>query len=500
MTVTERTGSGTPDEEYAALSIEQRGIDYITDENRHMTVTQLALMWSGGLTTVGTLVYGLTIMSLGLSFAQASLIIVVGNLSFLLLAFGSLQGPRAGTSAMTVTRAVFGRNGARPIAFFNWLNVLGYETLGIALSVIAGTVLMQKAGFTAGTPAKIILTVVAAALLLILPVFGHAMISKALRFLLVPFIALFVIFAILSLGKTNLHAVHHGAGWGTMMVALAISISAGGLGWANQASDYSRYLPRTASTREIMVKVTIGCYVPQTVLMFVGALVGTVVTSGTNPFTDLPKAFASWFLIPYLIVALVQNLGETTLDLYSSGLSLQTLGIMWHRARLVTLDLVLAGLMALGIEFSSSFYNDLNDFVLFGIVWLAPWFGIFAVDFFLRRGTYDGPNLVDGENPALAGTKQIRVQALVAQVVGMGAAVLWLNAYPAYVSPLSNHFDGSDFSIFMGTGVAGLIYFILARKQVPKEIVGTRTAEAIAMSEKEAGTAAETGTTGLVLD
>ena len=41
----------------------------------------------------------------------------------------------------------------------------------------------------------------------------------------------------------------------------------------------------------------------------------------------------------------------------------------------------------------------------------------------------------------------------------MVAAALWLNAYSLCVSVLSARFDESDFSVFMGLIVGGLVYF-----------------------------------------
>ncbi len=35
----------------------------------------------------------------------------------------------------------------------------------------------------------------------------------------------------------------HGAAWGSVMIFLALVIAAGGLGWTENANDYSRYLP-----------------------------------------------------------------------------------------------------------------------------------------------------------------------------------------------------------------------------------------------------------------
>jgi cytosine/uracil/thiamine/allantoin permease len=60
--------------------------------------------------------------------------------------------------------------------------------------------------------------------------------------------------------------------------------------------------------------------------------------------------------------------------------------------------------------------------------------------------------------------------AIIAQVIGMVvAAALWLNAYSPYVSPLSNHVGGSDFSGFKGLFLGGVTYCLLARKSIPAE-------------------------------
>jgi len=55
----------------------------------------------------------------------------------------------------------------------------------------------------------------------------------------------------------------------------------------------------------------------------------------------------------------------------------------------------------------------------------------------------------------------------------MLAAMAWLNAYSPYVSWLSSHVDGSDFSVFMGLIFGGGTYFLLARKGVRQEGMST---------------------------
>jgi nucleobase:cation symporter-1, NCS1 family len=230
-------------------AFEQRGIDYIPLTERRGHPIDLAWMWSGALFNVEYVVYGALIMSFGLRFWQAALVIVIGNLSYLIAGLGSLQGPRAGTAAFTINRAPFGPNGAKLIAVFNWMTQVGYEVVGLALVVLAGLALLGKAGVGSSTGLKIALIIVAAAIQLILPLFGHRAMLRVLRMMVLPFVVLFIVLTILSVGKVNLGAGHNGS-WQVMFAALAVILSAGGYGWPMNANDFSRYLPPDASPRK----------------------------------------------------------------------------------------------------------------------------------------------------------------------------------------------------------------------------------------------------------
>ena len=70
-------------------------------------------MWAGSAINVEYFVYGALLMGFGFSFTTALVIIVLGNLSFLLLGLASLQGQETGTTAFTISRAPFGTRGAR---------------------------------------------------------------------------------------------------------------------------------------------------------------------------------------------------------------------------------------------------------------------------------------------------------------------------------------------------------------------------------------------------
>src|SRR5947209_13507382 len=178
-------------------------------------------MWAGALFNVEYVVYGALIISFGLAFWQAALVIVIGNLSYLITGVGSLQGPAAGTSVFAITRAPFAPNGARLVSVFNWITQVGYETEGLALVVLAALVLTSKAGIQTSTGLKIVLIVVAAAIQLVLPLFGHRAMLRVLRMLVPPFVILFILLAIFTLPKAHLGAGSH-ADFATVMIALAL--------------------------------------------------------------------------------------------------------------------------------------------------------------------------------------------------------------------------------------------------------------------------------------
>src|SRR4029077_14348374 len=131
------------------------------------------------------------------------------NISYMLTGLASVQGPQAGTTTFTISRAAFGPRGNKLPSFFNWVTQVGFEIEGIAFIVFAAIVLAAKAGFTAGTAAKIVFVVLAVAIQAVLPLLGHAAVLKVLRWLAIPFIVLFAVMAVLTAAKANLHAVPH---------------------------------------------------------------------------------------------------------------------------------------------------------------------------------------------------------------------------------------------------------------------------------------------------
>ncbi len=453
-----------------AFRVEQRGIGHVPDAERWARPRDLAAMWAGSGLQFEYLVYGALLMTFGFTFGQAIALIVVGNLSYLFLGLCSLQGPAAGTTVFTITRAGWGPIGARIVAFFNWITQLGFESEGLILIVLAGEALAAKAGYHTGTPGKIALILGAAAVQSVLPLLGHATVVKTLRVLTVPFVVFFVVLASLTLGKAHSGGVAHGASWQLFLVGLAFTITLSGLGWVENGNDFSRYVPRTASRRAIVGWVFVGGAIPEILVMSLGAAVATFVpTAGGNPISDFPRAFPAWFLVPFLVVTIVQLFGINSVDLYSSGVTLQALGLGIRRWQAVLVDTIIAGAVTAYAVFSSSFSRLLEDFVAIVIVWIAPWMAIFLVDWVLRGGRYVPGELQRTDRDGLYWRHHgVHWPAVLSHVLGGLAAALTIST-TFYTSPVTRATGGADFSVFAGIVVGGVAYLVMAGASVRRE-------------------------------
>ncbi|HEY2506607.1 MAG TPA: cytosine permease [Streptosporangiaceae bacterium] len=474
---TSESGIAASGAEPSLTTVEQRGIEHVPQAERWGRPSSLFWLWAGAVWNVEFVVYGaLAIVIFGLSFFQAVVVILIGNLFYVLTGLASVQGPAAGTTTFGISRAPFGPNGNRMPSLFNWVTQVGFEIEGIALIVFAAIALSLKAGYTAGTAAKVIFIVLAVAIQAVLPLLGHAAVLRVLRLLAIPFVVLFAVMAALTASKVNLHVPVHGAPWGALTIFLALVISAGGLGWTENGNDYSRYLPVTADKRRIVLAVALGGAIPSALLEILGAAVATGLGGKATSVTNITAGFPGWFVWPYLIFAIVQLFAINTLDLYSSGVTLQSIFPRLKRLQCVGIDTLVAGGLAGYAVFSSRFTTLLADFLLFIILWLGPWCAIYLVDSWLRRGRYDHDALLNERGGRYYRGGGFFWPAIVAQVVGMVAAGLWLNAYSPFVGPLASRFGGtigSDFSVFIGLIVGGLVYLALAGRKVRSEGAAT---------------------------
>jgi nucleobase:cation symporter-1, NCS1 family len=466
--------------EYAAFKVEQRGIDLIPDAERKMKPSGLFWLWAGAVFNVEFFFYGTLIMIFGLSVPQAVAAILIGNLFYMFLGFASLQGPKTGTTAFMVSRAPFGPNGNRLVALFNWVTQVGFEIEGIYFVVATVILLFSIHGTNPDTAAKVVVIILAVLLQMIVPLLGHATISKVLRYLAYVFIVFFAVLAGFTFNKLHLSTFHtKSATLAVWTGALVLLISVGGLGWTENGNDYSRYLPRDTPGHKTFWAAALGGAIPSIILELLGVFAFTITTKSVGiAQLGVPQSFPSWFVTPFLIFAIFQLLAINTIDMYSSGVTLQALGLPAKRWVAIVIDTVVCGAVTAYIVFGKgSFYSYFAGFLLYIVVWLAPWFGILMTDYLLRRRRYDPLSLAASRGGLYWRHGGVHWPGVIAQVAGMVAAMMWINAESApkaiaYTGPISNHFPGlagGDFSWAIGIVVGALVYWVLAARGVRRE-------------------------------
>ena len=468
------------DEDDLAFHVEQHGIDFIRESERWATPRAIAGLWAGASVNIEYLVYGAILAGFGFSFVQCVVLIVIGNLSWALVGLTSLQGPQAGTTTFGVNRAPYGPNGSKLIALFNWLTQIGFEVEGLILIVFAGLVLANKAGLHSTTGLKVGLILAAVAIQIVLPFLGHATMARVLRWLIIPFVVIYAVLACFAAAHANVSVpAEPYVNWQLWTAGLAFTITLSGLGWTENGNDYSRYLPSTVSGRSVVGWIFVGTALPEIAIMILGAAVfsfignGTSVWNGTDPFTAFVGqhvALPGWFVAIFMCFVVVQLFGINSLDLYSSGVTLQALGLRLKRYHAVLLDSAICLGITFYAVFDAHFSTLLKDFVDVVIVWIAPWCGIYLTDWVLRRRRANAVALQQtGKTSPYWARGGVNWAAIAAQVLGGVAALQALSAtfhLPTWLNSISSHNGGMDASVFLGFGVGALAYLFLGSATV----------------------------------
>jgi len=174
-----------------------------------------------------------------------------------------------------------------------------------------------------------------------------------------------------------------------------------GMGWANTAADYSRYLPRSASSRGVFGWTTLGGALAPIVLVLYGILLvasvdGLADAIFTDPIGALTTLLPTWFLVPFAVVAVLGLVGGAVLDIYSSGLALLTLGVKVPRPVAAAIDGVIMVIGTIYLVFAADdFITPFQGFLITVGVPIAAWIGIFVADLVLRHEPYADAELYD---------------------------------------------------------------------------------------------------------
>jgi len=441
--------------------------------------------WAAGNVSLLALSYGSFFLGFGISFWQATLAAMIGTVgSFFLVGVSSLAGKRSNAPTMTLSRAAFGVKGNILPGFLSYLIFVGWETVLVSLATLAAQTVFARLGHINHNVAGILGFVVAAGLTVFGGVLGFHTIMRIQRWLTVATIILTVGYIALTIHKVNWHMVQsiHAGSKAGFIGAMILGITGIGLGWVNSAADYSRYLPRKTSSRGVIFWTVFGSSIVPVILVIYGALLaGSSKTLsnaiGSDPIGALTTILPTWYLVPFAIVAILGLVGGAILDLYSSGITLVSIGLPVKRHVAASID---ATIMLIGtiyfVWIAPNFSTPFQGFLITLGVPIAVWSTIFVADILMRKTDYAESELFS--TTGRYGIYNLRSIGLVVfgTIVGWGFVtnslaswLSWQGYFMGAIGGKNGAWAGANVGVIVALVIGFVGHILLSRTSIKKQ-------------------------------
>ena len=413
----------------SAFDVEVNGPNVIEESQRAGKARSLFWPWAGANVSLLALSYGAFFLGFGISFRQATIAAFVGTIgSFLLVGISSLAGKRSNAPTMVLSRASFGVKGSILPGALSYLIFVGWETVLVSLATLATGTVFARVGGIDNNIALILGFVVAVSLTVIGGVLGFSVIMRLQKFLTITTIAMTLVYIILTVDNLNWDSINMipDGSFQSFIGAVIFGITGIGLGWVNAAADYSRYLPRTVSSKAVVGWTVLGASIVPIVLVIYGAALSASSKDlseaiAMDPIGALTTLLPTWFLIPFALVAILGLVGGAILDLYSSGLALVSIGvpIKRHKAAIIDAAIMLVGAIYI-VWIADNFFYPFQGFLITLGVPVAVWSSIFVADVVMRKKAYSQADLFDPNGVYGSVNKGSIALMFVGSIIGWG--------------------------------------------------------------------------------
>ena len=467
------------------MQLELNGTNVIVESERSGKASSLFWPWCGANVSLLALSYGSFFLGFGISFWQATFAAFIGTvLSFLLVGFSSLAGKRSNAPTMVLSRAAFGIKGNLVPGLLSYLIFVGWETVLVSLATLATGTIFVRLGHINHDLAMVFGFLIAVSLTIYGGVLGHGVIMRLQKYLTIITVIATVFYIALTFSQVNWQIVSNipaGNPQG-FIGALIFGITGIGLGWVNSAADYSRYLPRKTSSGAVIGWTVLGASIVPIVLVIYGALLaGSDPKLGEaiamDPIGALTNLLPTWYLGIFALIAILGLVGGAILNLYSSGLTLISIGLPIKRHIAASIDAVimLAGTIYI-VWFADNFFFPFQGFLITLGVPIATWSAIFVTDVLLRRRSYDETDLYRLEGRY--GIWNFRSLALMAigSIIGWGFVTntfaSWLS-WQGYFLGLIGGKEGSwayaNVGVILALAIGAVGHILFARKIIVRQ-------------------------------
>ena len=468
-----------------AFDVEINGPNTIQESERTGTARSLFWPWAGANVSLLALSYGAFFLGFGISFKQATYAAIIGTIaSFFLVGISSLAGKRSNAPTMVLTRASFGVKGSVVPGLLSYLIFVGWETVLVSLATLATGTVFTRIGGVDHNLALILGFVIAVSLTVFGGVLGFTVIMRLQKILTVITVVMTIVYVALTIDSVNwsaVSAIKDGSTQG-FIGALIFGVTGIGLGWVNCAADYSRYLPRTVSSKAVVGWTVFGASVVPIVLVIYGAALSGSSKElsdaiAMDPIGALTSLLPTWFLIPFALVAILGLVGGAILDLYSSGLALVSIGVPIKRHQAASIDaiIMLAGSIYI-VWIADNFFFPFQGFLITLGVPIAVWSAIFVADVVMRSKAYSEKDLYDPRGIYGSVNKGSIALMIVGSIVGWGFVtntfaswLSWQGYFLGVIGGKEGAWAYSNIGVVMALIVGFVGHIVLARKTISKQ-------------------------------
>jgi nucleobase:cation symporter-1, NCS1 family len=462
VTVTTGKASAT------AQGIELRSIDWVPHSERHGKVWHVGPVWFSGNAELTTMATGVTAISLGGNLLWTLVALGVGTIfGTFFSAFHSAQGPQLGLPQMIQSRAQFGYLGVALLVLpASYIMYAGYN-------VFNGLLPAQALSNVTHVNTTVMLTFVTI-IGVVAAIWGYDLIHRTQRYLSALFL---VVFGVYTIGLLATIGLPHGAfslgGFraAPFLGAFALTVSYQ-LSWAPYVSDYSRYLPAAVGQRATFWWTYLGMSLSGIWMFWLGAIAAAPIASQVPGTVDAIRStgdalFGGWGAIvlicavPALIMILAMNMYGGSLVLITIIDSVKKIKpTLAHRVIGILITAVVAFVGSVYSDSNANFLTYYNNLLVILLYLFSPWTAINLVDYYVvRRGHYAIKEIFKPDG--MYGRWGWR--GLVAYIVGFGASAPFWVVGSWYVGPVARMLSNSDISFFVGLGLSGVIYLVLAQ-------------------------------------
>lgn len=431
------------------FQVEPKGIEKITEDEKHGEPFQLFTLWLGANLTIADFALGFLPVHLGLSWTSLLISLITGNLlGALLLALTTVMGPTFGLPQLIIGRLSFGQIGGYLPAFLNWISTIGWFTVNNILGAFGLKLIFPQLTFVMGS-------IILIAIQGFLAIFGHNLVHAFEKWMTIILGLLFLIatFLILSQHSSAVDLYHgtapHPVSTSIIVLGAAFSFLAS---WAPYASDYSRYLPKETSQAQVIFWTFLGAFISSTWLELLGATVALAAgPHNQNAIASLGNVMGNWH-IPMVLAVILGGIASNSINLYSNALSAGALDLKISRTTLTVLAMIIGLIFCLvGANRFESFYED---FLLLIGYWVTPWIAVMLIDYFIFRRT---SKEFFNKTPKFG-------RGTWAFLIGILVSIPFFSN-TLYTGPIAKQLNGADISFYVAFLVAGIIYIGIGRKR-----------------------------------